>query len=262
MQTGFRTHAATLADPTRAKYAWALEKHLTELVDEPLLSLDVPRLAQHQQTLLKRGASANTVRAVMALLSGILQIAVEHGHLPGNPARALRKVPLELVDDVNPLSPAELERLIDALEGRDRAITLLGAHLGLRRIEIRSTPWRALRDSTLTVGRARTKRTAARTRTISVPDVTARELKARWLRSGRPDESEPIVGEMTQNAMKLWSRRVLRPTSKRVIGRDDVTIYTLRHSHRPRCTTRASRSPKPHDDSGTARGYTSRRTPT
>jgi hypothetical protein len=40
----WRAHAATLAQPTRAKYAWALEKHLTALVDEPLLAIDVPRL--------------------------------------------------------------------------------------------------------------------------------------------------------------------------------------------------------------------------
>src|SRR5262249_54558324 len=32
----WRAHAATLAAPTREKYAWALEKHLGALVDEPL----------------------------------------------------------------------------------------------------------------------------------------------------------------------------------------------------------------------------------
>jgi integrase len=42
---------------------------------------------------LDRGATASTVREVMARLSGVMQIAVEHGHLPANPVRALRKVP-------------------------------------------------------------------------------------------------------------------------------------------------------------------------
>jgi hypothetical protein len=36
----WRTHAATLSGPTRAKYAWALEKQLSELLDEPLISID------------------------------------------------------------------------------------------------------------------------------------------------------------------------------------------------------------------------------
>lgn len=54
----WRAHAATLSVPTRAKYAWALEKHLVELVDEPLLALDVPRLAAHQQMLLEHKEAA------------------------------------------------------------------------------------------------------------------------------------------------------------------------------------------------------------
>ena len=36
---------------------------------------------------------------------------------------------------------------------------------------------------------------------------------------------------MTANAMKLWGRRGLRSAAKEPTGRDDVTLYTLRHSH-------------------------------
>ena len=84
----WRSHAATLAAPTRAKYAWALEKHLIELVDEPLLALDVARLAAHQRLLLDRGATPGTVREVLTRLSGILQVAVEQGHMSQSSARA------------------------------------------------------------------------------------------------------------------------------------------------------------------------------
>ena len=228
---GFRTHAATLAAPTRAKYAWALERHLTELLHEPLTALDVPRLAAHQQRMLERGATPSTVREVLTRLSGILQIAVEHGHVPANAARAMRKVPAEAGEEVNPLSPVQLEALIARLAGRDRAIALLGGHLGLRPLEIRTAPWSALEGATFTVARSRTKATARRTRTIAVPEVTARELKSWRMAAGRPADDEPIVGDMTPNAMKLWGRRVLRAAAKAASGRDDVTIYTLRHSH-------------------------------
>jgi integrase/recombinase XerC len=232
----WRAHAATLAAPTRAKYAWALQKHLTELLDEPLLVLDVARLAQHQRLLLDRGATPSTVREVLARLSGILQTAVEHGHLNANAARALRKVPADVGDEVRPLAPSELERLVAGLEGRDRAIVLLAGHLGLRPLEVRAAPWSAFDGSVFMVGRARTKRTARRTRTISVPDMTARELKAWRLRSGRPGDDQPIIGVMTANAMKLWGRRVLRPAAKAATGgRDDVTLYTLRHTHASAC---------------------------
>jgi hypothetical protein len=123
VRTGFRTHAATLAPVTRKQYARALEHHLRELVDVPLIAIDVPLLAAHQQHLLEQGRSTNTVREALTRLSGILQIEVEHGHIPGNAARAVRKVPAEPRDEVRPLAPVELEALIEGFRGprpRDR----------------------------------------------------------------------------------------------------------------------------------------------
>ena len=70
----------------------------------------------------------------------------------------------------------------------------------------------------------------------AVPPATARELKAWSLRAGRPSDHEPIIGTMTPNAMKLWSRRVLRPAAAAATGgREDVTLYTLRHTHASAC---------------------------
>jgi integrase len=229
----WRTHAATLAAPTRAKYAWALEKHLSELLDEPLISIDVARLAEHQQLLLDRDATPSTVREALTRLSGILQVAVEHGRIPANPARALRKVPAGPSEEVEPLSPVELERLIAGFSGRDRAIALLSGHLGLRPIEIHGAPWAALHGLTFTVARSRTKRTASRTRVIAAPEVTARELKAWRLESGRPGDDEPIVGVMSPNALRLWGAKRLRPAVAAATGGRirDATVYTLRHSH-------------------------------
>jgi hypothetical protein len=39
---------------------------------------------------------------------------------------------------------------------------------------------------------------------IAVPEATARELKAWRLESGRPADDQPIIGETSPNAMKLW----------------------------------------------------------
>lgn len=147
--------------------------------------------------------------------------------------RALRKVRADATDEVRPLSPVELERLIAGLAGRDRAIVLLGGHLGLRPLEIRSVPWTALGERTLTVGRAHTKASARRTRTLTVPDATAQALREWRLRAGRPDERTPIVGRMSANALRLWNTRRLRPAVEAASGRRivDATVYTLRHSH-------------------------------
>lgn len=227
----WRAHAATLSPASRARSAWALERHLADLLDLPLVALDVPALAAHQRRMLDRGATPSTVRSVLTVLSGVLQIAVEYGHLPSNPARALRKVRAEPTEEARPLPPVVLEGVLARLEGRDRAIALLGGHLGLRPQEIRTAPWSALAGSTFTVGRARTKATARRTRVLTVPEVTARELRTWRMAAGRPADHEPIIGPMTANAMKLWSRRVLRPAVAAAGGQDDATVYTLRHSH-------------------------------
>jgi integrase len=231
VRTGFRTHAATLAPATRKQYAWALEHHLTELADEPLVAIDVPRLAMHQQYLLGHGRSVNTVRQALVQLSGILQVAVEHGHVAGNAARVMRKVAAEPRDEVRPLPPVEREALIAELEGRGRIIAVLGGHLGLRPLEIRQVTWESWTDDGLLIGRARTKRAAARTRIVTVPAATALELKRWRLESGRPAGDELIVGPMTKHAMAQWSLKQLAPVVKRVCGREDVTAHTLRHSH-------------------------------
>lgn len=97
-------------------------------------------------------------------------------------------------------------------------------------------PWSAFDGTTLVIGRSRTKQTARRTRTIRVPAATARELKAWQLQSGRPAAAEPIIGAMTANAMKCWGRGSLRSAAKTATGgREDVTLYTLRHSHASAC---------------------------
>ena len=227
---GFRSYVATLGLKSREQYDWALQLHLRELAGESLLALDVPRLAIHQQFLLDHGRSPNTVRDAMTRLSGILQVAVEHGHVPGNAARALRKVPAPPREEVKPLAPVELEALIARFEGRARAIVVLGGHLGLRPKEIRLVPWCNFDGASLTVGRARTKRGAARTRVISVPRVTALELKRWRLASGGRDE-DPIVGSLGEAGLRLWSYKHFKPAALEIAGRADVTTYTLRHTH-------------------------------
>src|SRR5213596_1531230 len=129
-----------------------------------------------------------------------------------------------------PLASVGLERLIASLGGRDRAIVLLGGHLGLRPLEIRQVPWSAFDGSTLTIGRARTKRSAARTRLVTVPAITARELRA-WQMESAGRGGEPIIGPLGSDGLRLWAYKRLDPAAHRATGRDDVTLYTLRHTH-------------------------------
>lgn len=234
VRSGFRTHAAALSSSSRAKYAWALERHLAELLDEPLRAIDVPRVVAHQHHLLEAGRSPQTTREALIYLSGIMQVAAEHGLIPANPVRAVRK-PLADREEVRPLAPVQLETLIASLEGRDRIIVLLAGHLGLRPLELRSIPWRSLADETLLVGKAQTKRTARRARTIDVPRLTAQELREWRLASGVPDDDQPIIGPLSPEGLKSWTRQRFAPRVKAATGRQDVTLYTLRHTHASLC---------------------------
>ena len=108
-------------------------------------------------------------------------------------------------------------------------------HLGLRPLELRSVRWRELGDETLLVGRTQTKRTARRSRTIAVPRTTAQELRQWRLASGRPDDDQPIIGELSAEGLKSWTRQRFAQRAQAAIGRDDVTLYTLRHTHASLC---------------------------
>jgi integrase len=109
----------------------------------------------------------------------------------------------------------------------------LAGYLGLRPKEIRLAAWEAVGavgDGTFTVGRARTKSGAARTRVLTGPIAAHTELKAWRLASGRPASSEPIIG-LTASTLNQWTWKTLKPIVADVLGRDDVTLYTLRHTH-------------------------------
>jgi integrase len=42
---------------------------------------------------------------------------------------------------------------------------------------------------------------------------------------------EPIIGPTTKHAMVQWAIKRLTPATRAACGRDDLTTYTLRHSH-------------------------------
>jgi integrase len=232
----------SLSKAQRAKYAWAFEKHLEPLLDVSLLEIDVPRLATEQLRMRDAGASVNTRRLVIGLLARVLDQAVLHGRIPGNPARALPRDGRVTPTEVKALAPVELEQLLIDLQQtaganspwgrRGYAISLLGGRAGLSPVEIRSVPWHSLRDGQLHVRAEDTKATRAHPRAIDLDRDTDRALKAWRLECGGRG-ADPIVGPMTESALKQWGTKTLRRHVERLTdGRiDDASTYTLRHSH-------------------------------
>jgi integrase len=227
----WRMHAATLSQASRDRNHWAIKNHLAEILDEPLLEIDAARVLAHQTYLREHGRTDSTTHSTLVVLSGILQVAVGQTKIGANPVRAIRKVGAG-TPEVHPLTVEQLERLIDDLDGRDRALVVIAGHLGLRPGETRQVAWEAWDgDARLIVPSEIVKENARRTRSIEVPRMTAHHLRAWRLASGRPDASTPIVGPMSANAIRLWNRKNLRPATKRLFGREDVTLKTMRHTH-------------------------------
>jgi integrase len=224
-------HAATLSPRTQALYAWALESYAGTLPDQPLLTLDVPTVTAHQAKLLKDGVKPSTIVEAMRRLSSIAQEAVRQGVRRDNPFDAVRPVKVDARAERQVLTPIELEDLLERFTGRNRVIALLGGHQGFRPMEIRLVPWRNLSEK-IAIGKTHTK-PSAKPRTITVPTATALALKAWRLESGARDLDQPIVGELSEAALKLWGKRHLRPTVEAVTGGriTDASVYTLRHSH-------------------------------
>lgn len=241
---GFRTHAATVSQGTRDGYKQALTYHLQELLDLPLDEIDVPRLMEHQAYLLATPRPAGggkpvtgnrtpeTVRKAFDCLSGIMQVAVEHGLISGNPVRSMTKVKRPVRAPVVPFAPTDLEAVLGALEGRDRIVGILMGYFGLRPLEALLVPWGELRGDTLTIRADLTKSTAAFPRTITGPASAARELRRIRMEAGVPADDQPIIGDVGPGYLHQWGPRVLKPTVKRVIGRTaGVSPYLLRHTH-------------------------------
>jgi hypothetical protein len=228
-----------LDEGSKKKYAWALERHLAELLEVPLVELTSARLSDHQAGMIdppkswgREPASANTLKEVFMYLGRVLQVAAEKDFIDGNPAYRLRKAKQHVRTRVEVMSPFELERLLADLEGRDLAIALLGGHLGLRPIEIRLVPVQQLVDGQLQIRPEDTKPNAPWHRAITVPKATHVELRTWLLESGHRGK-DPIVGPMTESALKQWGTKRLRPRVEAVTdGRiANASTKLLRHSH-------------------------------
>ena len=93
------------------------------------------------------------VRNAATLLGGILQRALESGHLQANPARAVRKSPYPRRKEVRPVAPIVVERMRAVAGTRDATLIVL-AYAGLDQARRSPLQWRDVREQTLLIERA------------------------------------------------------------------------------------------------------------
>jgi integrase len=238
--TWAKAYRANLSENTRLKYGHLYDKHiLPELGSLAFGEITPEVIARWQAERLAAGGGPVAVRGSLTLLGGILQRAVEGGHLQTNPARAVRKATLPGRPEVRPLAPVVVERMRSVAKPRDGILFSVLAYSGLRPGEALALQWRDIREQTILVERALslgkekdTKTTAHRTVRLLAP--LAADLREWRLRSGRPANHALVFpskkGEpWTLAAYQSWRRRAFR-SARNGAGVTDGRPYDLRHS--------------------------------
>jgi integrase len=216
-----KAYRASLAESTRRRYGYLYDKHiLSELGPLALIEITPEVISRWQTDRLAAGGGPVAVRDAANLLGGILQRALESGHLQANPARAVRKVPLPRRNEVRPLAPIVVERMRSVASPRDAMLLSVIAYAGLRPGEALALQWRDVREQTLLIERALslgeesdTKTDAHRTVRLLAP--LAVDLREWRLRSGRPSKQTLIFPSRsgqpwTLAAYQSWRRRAFQ----------------------------------------------------
>lgn len=219
--TWAKAYRVSLAKSTRKRYGYLYDKHiLPELGPLTLMEITPEVISRWQSDRLTAGGGPVAVRDAASLLGGILQRALESGHLQTNPARAVRKTPLPRRKEVRPLAPIVVERMRGVASPRDAAFLSVVAYAGLRPGEALALQWRDVREQTILIERALslgeegdTKTDAHRTVRLLAPLAT--DLREWRLRSGRPSERSLVFpsrsGEpWTLAAYQSWRRRAFQ----------------------------------------------------
>ena len=224
------TFAPLLAPRTRETYSQSYDRHIAPTLGNlPLRAITPPVLARWQAAALASGHAA-LVKA-RAVLSAVMQTAVEAGLVPTNPVRSVRAPKAPLRDEVRPLAPASVEALRAKLSHRDAVLVSLMAYAGLRPGEARTLRWGHVQDRTLVVGAAKT----GRRRTVRLLEPLAQDLREWRMACGRPGGDQPVIprpsdgGELSAKSFNEWRGEVFVPALERA-GLDRARPYDLRHS--------------------------------
>jgi integrase len=233
----YRTH---LSEATRLRYGYLYDKHiLPELGPLALIELTPEVITRWQADCIARGGGPVAVRSALTLLGGILQRAVEAGHLQTNPARAVRKLPAPRRPEVRPFSPTAVERMRSVSTPRDATLLSVLAYAGLRPGEALALQWRDVREHTilversLSLGREKDTKTAVH-RTVRLLAPLARDLREWRLRCGRPPGTTLVFPSRNGTVWSLaayqsWRRRAFRRARERA-EMGEARPYDLRHS--------------------------------
>jgi integrase len=233
-----------LRPTTRARLESSLKiQVLPKFGSTPLVKITNADVRSWVAEMLAEGLSSASVRKAVFALRQCLDAAVADNRLVTNPGVNI-PLPSERSKPPRFLSQAEVERLVEAMPKRYRAMVLVGAYAGLRwgevagltranvdvlrsRISVVSTAVEVRGHVTL----GSEPKTSRSKRTVPVARSVMRSID-RHLASYVGPEADALVFTAPRGgplARSLFSRRVWRPAAH-AAGLSGITFHALRHS--------------------------------
>jgi integrase len=228
---------------TQADYEWQLSVHLLPFFRQHRLSqITVAEVDRYRQSKVAAGKLGPTsINKTITRLAQILEVAVEYGHMPGNPARGKRR-------RVKPRKPqrtyldtaGQISALLDAAGELDaearataklhrRALLATLTFAGLRISELIALDWR---DVDLAAGRltVRASKTDAGLRQVDLLPVLAAELRA-LKAEVLPGQDDPVFPSAT--GTRQDRNRVRTRVLAKAVARADKALVKAGQSALP-----------------------------
>jgi integrase len=236
--------SADLRPGTRTFYDYLLRRFLLPAFGEtPLGRIDAMTVRSWLADLHEVGeVTPTTIAKAYRLLRRILNVAVEAGYLPRNPA-AIKGAGLERAAEMRHVSIPQLHALAEAVPGRYRALVLVAGYGGLRwgelvglrrrRVDLAGARIYVVEQVAEVAGKfiVSPPKTAAGQRVVVLPAVAVSAL-AEHLEEYAAAEPEGLVfrsGRGTYLQRSNFSRLVWRPAVQQ-LGLDGLRFHDLRHT--------------------------------
>ena len=245
------TVPATCKKSTENDYEAILKNHVRPVFDKLLLQ-DITR-GKIKSLLLEKineGKAPSTVIHIRNVISGVLNNAVDDEIIPSNPALGLKRViPRNIKKEINPLTPEELQHLLDTVAEHflgEYPLFLLLARTGVRIGEALAVQWddvdfagRCIEIKRSIVRGRISKPKNGKTRRVDMSQHLADTMKAyrleckkKGLKSGQGGLPKYLF-QNNQGGMvdtNNWRRRVFKKVLEKAKLRS-IRIHDLRHTY-------------------------------
>ena len=213
-------------------YRWALSHHLLPFFkDHRLPEITVAEVDRYKVAKVREGKLAPAqINKCLKRLSQILDVAVDYGHLPGNPAASKggRRRVKESPPRRSWVEPEQLLALLGAAPKKHRAVIATLAGAGLRVGEACALDWGDLdlATGTLRVGESKT---AAGRREVDLPSGLVAELRVLAAASPHTGPDDPLfVGRRrTRQTPDNVGRRLKSAIRKANVKLEEVGIAAI-----------------------------------